>query len=106
MTPPRPPADHQMVDMRIPLTWLLSAAVAILTTLGATLWNIAGQSNKLDQLIVANAKLEKRLDDRDVRLDMLREKISTYDRAIDALQMRVNNLERPLLERAAPVTRR
>lgn len=80
--------------MRVPLSWLLSSAATILVTLGATLWNIAGQSNKLDQLIITNQKLEKRLDDRDTRIDSLRDKIFGLERASDNLTLRIDTLER------------
>jgi cell division protein FtsB len=80
--------------MRIPLHWMLTTAGAILVTLGVTLWNIAGQSNKLDQLIITNAKLEKRLDDRDARVDALRDKVFSTERAIDTLNLRLAALER------------
>lgn len=86
--------DRQFVDMRVPLSWLLSSAATILVTLGATLWNIAGQSNKLDQLIITNQKLEKRLDDRDTRIDSLRDKIFGLERASDNLTLRIDTLER------------
>lgn len=86
--------ERQFVDMRVPLSWLLSSAATILVTLGATLWNIAGQSNKLDQLIVTNQKLEKRLDDRDTRIDGLRDKIFALERANDNLTLRLDTLER------------
>jgi septal ring factor EnvC (AmiA/AmiB activator) len=86
--------DRQFVDMRVPLSWLLSSAATIIVTLGATLWNIAGQSNKLDQLIITNQKLEKRLDDRDTRIDSLRDKIFGLERANDNLTLRVDTLER------------
>jgi hypothetical protein len=85
---------ERIVDMRIPLTWLISTAGAILITLATTLWNIAAQSNKLDTLIAANAKLEKRFDDRDVRLDVMRDRMSALERAADALAVRVENMER------------
>lgn len=85
---------ERIVDMRIPLHWLLSTAGAILMTLAATLWNIAAQSNKLDTLIEANAKLEKRLDDRDARLDVLRDRVSQLERQADARGVRLENLER------------
>lgn len=88
------PREQQFVDMRVPLPWLLSSAAAIMVTLGATLWNIAGQSNKLDQLIVTNQKLEKRLDDRDTRIDSLRDKIFALERAADNLTLRIESLER------------
>lgn len=86
--------ERQFVDMRVPLSWLLSSAASIIVTLGATLWNIAGQSNKLDQLIITNVKLEKRLDDRDTRIDGLRDKISALERTGDNLTLRIEALER------------
>jgi septal ring factor EnvC (AmiA/AmiB activator) len=86
--------ERQFVDMRVPLSWLLSSAATIIFTLGATLWNIAGQSNKLDQLIITNQKLEKRLDDRDTRIDSLRDKIFALERASDNLTLRIDTLER------------
>lgn len=84
----------RVVDMRIPLHWLLSSAAAILMTLAATLWNIAGQSNKLDQLIVTNTKMEKRLDDRDGRIDGIRDRIFGLESTINMMQLRVEALER------------
>lgn len=87
---------ERIVDMRIPLTWLLSTAGAILVTLATTLWNIAAQSNKLDTLIEANTKLEKRLDDRDIRLDVLRDRVSQLERASDTRAVRLDSLERTI----------
>lgn len=88
------PQERKIVDMRIPLTWLLSSAVAILMTLGATLWNIAQQTNKIDQLIISNAKLEKRFDERDVRIDAVRDKNFELERKYENLRTRMENLER------------
>jgi septal ring factor EnvC (AmiA/AmiB activator) len=87
-------ADRRIIDMSIPLTWLLSTAAVILCTFATTLWNIAAQSNKLDQLIAANAKLEKRLDDRDLRVDALRDRIGALERSVDALTVRMETAER------------
>lgn len=78
----------------VPLHWLLSSGASILVTLGVTLWNIAGQSNKLDQLLGSNTKMEKRQDDRDARIDALRDKQFTYERNLDAIQLRLDMLER------------
>jgi hypothetical protein len=95
---PHSPQQDQLIDsdqrMGVPLHWLLSSAGTILVSLAATLWNVAGQSNKLDQLIISNAKLEKRLDDRDARIDALRDKLFSYERSIDSVQMRLDMLER------------
>ena len=86
--------EPHVFDMKIPLTWLLSSAAAVLFTLGATLWNIAGQSSKLDQLILNGGKLEKRLDDRDTRIDGLRDKINVIERVDDNLTLRIEAIER------------
>jgi hypothetical protein len=80
--------------MAVPLHWLLSSGGSILLTLAVTLWNIAGQSNKLDQLITSNAKMEKRLDDRDTRIDTMRDKLFICERSIDSIQVRLDMLER------------
>lgn len=89
-----PSAPRRYVDMRVSLTWLLSAATSVMMTLGFTLWNIAGQSNKLDQLLVTNTKMEKRLDDRDARIDLLRDKLNSLERTSDNAILRLDNLER------------
>ncbi len=85
--------ELRVVDMRVPLPWLISAAAAILGTLGVTLWNIAGQSNKLDQLVITNQKIEKRLDDRDNRIDTLKDKIFSLERVSDSQALRIQALE-------------
>lgn len=85
---------RQWVDMRVPLTWLLTAAASIMITLGATLWNVSGQTNKLDLLITTYAKLEKRLDDRDTKVDDMRDRMNGFDRTSDNLKLRVDALER------------
>lgn len=87
---------ERIVDMRIPLHWMLSTAGAILMTLAVTLWNIAAQSNKLDTLIDANVKLEKRLDDRDIRLDVLKDRVTQLERQADARAVRLDNVERAI----------
>ncbi len=61
-----------------------------MATLG---WNSSAQSSKLDQLIVANQKLEKRLDDRDIRLDAMRDAIFAVQRVNDTNALRITALE-------------
>ena len=56
-------------------------------------WNASTQTSKLDTLIAANTKLEKRFDDRDIRLDAMRERMYASDRVTDALSLRVTALE-------------
>ena len=83
----------KIVDFKLPLPWLITSAVIVgsfMLTLG---WNSSAQSSKLDQLIVANVKLEKRLDDRDVRLDALRDAIYAVQRVTDTNSLRITALE-------------
>lgn len=89
MSPPTP----KIIDLKLPLPWLIAAAVsmaAFMLTLG---WNASTQSNKLDQLIAANSKLEKRLDDRDARLDTLRDQMYGIQRVNDTNALRITALE-------------
>jgi len=83
----------KIVDFKLPLPWLIAASVsmaAFMVTLG---WNASTQSNKLDQLIAANMKLEKRLDDRDARIDTLRDQFYTIQRVTDTNSLRITGLE-------------
>lgn len=95
MPTPTPP---RIVDMSLPLSWLISAVAISIITLGTTLWSVAGQSNDLKLLVVASAKMEKRLDDREAksetRAEMLNDRLSTVDRTTDNLKLRVDALER------------
>jgi len=87
VTPPK------IVDFKLPLPWLITGAISValfMVTLG---WNAAIQSSKLDQLISANSKLEKRLDDRDARLDSLRDALYGLQRTTDTNTLRITSLE-------------
>ncbi len=57
-------------------------------------WNIAGQSNKLEQLVAASAKMEKRFDDKDRMTEDLKVDQGKTDRRVDKLEFRVEVLER------------
>lgn len=83
----------KIVDLKLPLPWLISGAAAVALFMISLGWNSSAQSSKLDQLIVANAKLEKRLDDRDIRLDALRDAIYSVQRVTDTNALRITALE-------------
>lgn len=80
--------------MQLPLPWLLSSAAAILVAMVAMVWSVAGQSNKLDQLILNTAKLEKRVDERDTRVDTIKEQAYEARRVQDSHGLRIEALER------------
>lgn len=88
----------RMVDMRIPLPYLISTVCATMLALGSTLWTVAGQSNDLKLLVVSSAKMEKRMEEdrlkADTRMDESRDRFSNVDRTTDNLKLRVDALER------------
>lgn len=86
--------SQRIIDLQLPLPWLLSSLVGIMVAMATMVWSIAGQSNKLDQLILNTAKLEKRVDDRDGRLDTVKEAQYQMLRVQDAQNMRIEALER------------
>lgn len=65
-----------------------------MVALASMVWAISGQTNKLDQLLLTTAKLEKRVDDRDGRLDIVKEVQYDMRRVQDAHNMRLEALER------------
>lgn len=91
-----PAPSPRIIDLQLPLPWLLSSLAGIFIGFAAMIWSVAGQSNKLDQLILNTAKLEKRVDERDTRLDAVKE--AQYEARLvqNALSIRVDVLERSL----------
>lgn len=91
-------SQPRVVDMRIPLPYLISAIVLSISALASTVWTVAGQSNDLKLLVTASAKMEKRLDDNSIKADArseeMRDRFSTLDRVTDNLKLRVDALER------------
>jgi uncharacterized protein YlxW (UPF0749 family) len=95
----------RIIDTKLPLTWLLSTAGALILALCAFALNNSANTEKTqakldllraDQasLILSFAKLEKRVDDRDTRTDALKEMQYSMQRIIDGQGMRIETLER------------
>jgi uncharacterized protein YlxW (UPF0749 family) len=95
----------RIIDTKLPLTWLLSTAGAIILALCLFALNNTSSAEKTqakldllraDQtsLIQSFAKLEKRVDDRDTRTDALKEMQYSMQRIIDGQGMRIETLER------------
>lgn len=89
---------QKVIDMKLPLTWLVGSAITIIALVVTVTWNASAQTqkleNKIDQLIGNTSKLEKRLDDRDDRMESLRERMYKVDRTTDSLNTRIEQLER------------
>lgn len=81
-------------DNKIPVTWLLSSAGAVLMLLATVLWNVAAQSNKLDQLIVQADKAERGNVERDAKLEVvIREGYDSKSKA-EIMSLRIEALEK------------
>lgn len=83
-----------MFDNKIPLTWLLSSAGSILFLLGVLLWNVAAQSNKLDQLILQTDKLERAAAVRDGKFEDLARQNYETKRNTEIMGLRIDALEK------------
>lgn len=82
------------IDNKIPLTWLLTSAGAVLILLASLLWNVAAQSNKLDQLIIQAEKAERHNVERDIKLEaVIRDSYETKRNA-EILGLRIEALEK------------
>lgn len=81
-------------DNKIPLTWLISSAAATFLLLVSVLWNVAAQSNKLDQLIIQMEKLERRNIDRDAKLDLVIRDGYDSKKNDEIMTLRIQSLER------------
>jgi CII-binding regulator of phage lambda lysogenization HflD len=89
MSVPQP----KLIDFRVPMTWLITGALVVSGAMLKLGWESSAQTSKLDQLILAQVKLEKRLDDRDSRMDSLRDNIYTLQRTTDTNSLRITALE-------------
>lgn len=81
-------------DNKIPLTWLISSAATVLVLLASLLWNVALQSNKLDQLIAQSEKTERGNIARDEKLESLWREAYDAKKNSEMLNVRIQALER------------
>lgn len=88
----------RIIDTKLPLTWLLSTAGAIILALAGVAVSNATNTEKtqakLDTLISSVQKVERRGDISDQRIDGMREAAYAQQRAIDAQGLRIEALER------------
>lgn len=73
-------------ETRIPLTWIVTTTGTILAFLSVLLWNVAGQSSKLDTLVVNSVKS-------DTKVETLRETVFSIQRVQDTNTIRITALE-------------
>ena len=83
-----------VIDNKIPLTWLLTSAGTLILLLATVLWNVAAQSNKLDQLITQSEKTERRNIERYIKLDTVIRESYDAKRNAEILGLRIEALEK------------
>lgn len=83
------PLDGQrpsrVVDVKFPLPWLITTAGAVVGSIAALTWQVAGANGRLETMVVEVGKVERRLDTRDDRIDQLRADVQ-QNRAINEVQ--------------------
>jgi ribosomal silencing factor RsfS len=73
-------------ETRIPLTWIVTTTGTILAFLSVLLWNVAGQSSKLDTLVINSVKS-------DTKVETLRDTVFSIQRVQDTNTIRITALE-------------
>lgn len=91
---PTPPPTRRFFDFTLPLPSVIGGAIAIACFMVWLGGQAATNTNKLEELIKSNAKIEKRLDDRDSRLDAMRDQINAIQRLQDKADLRISVMER------------
>jgi cell division protein FtsL len=92
MTPEPPP--RRFIDLQLSLQSVITGAIAVATFMLWMGWQASQQTNISLQTQASVIKLEKRFDEKDSKIDDMREKISDQKNDTSSLKMRVEILER------------
>lgn len=94
---PRPepvPQRRRLVDLSLPLPWLIGSFISIVVGLVSLGWMAANQNNKLTQIVESQAKIELRQSEISTRTDGLRDQLIELKQSQAILAIRVGTLER------------
>lgn len=91
--PPEQPI-RRFIDLQLSLQSVIAGAVSIACFMVWMGWQAAQQTNISLQTQASVVKLEKRFDDKDTKIDDMREKMSDQKNDTNSLKMRVEILER------------
>lgn len=102
MTPPRQPRQQipvepqrrRLIDLTMPLPWLIGSFVAIVSGLFSLGWMAANQNAKLTQIIESQAKIEQRQTEISTRTDLLRDQLVELKQTQAIQAIRIGTLER------------
>lgn len=86
----RPP---RVVDVKFPLPWLITTAGAVVGSIAALTWQVAGANGRLETMVVEVGKVERRLETRDERIDQLRTDVQQNRAANEVQNQRLAAIE-------------
>lgn len=101
---PEETEKRRIVDMRVPLPWLVTGLTSLIISAVSFAWNLNRQNDlqmvKLDQIAVAVQKLEKQFEMGTARVDSIQRDLYTVQRVDDSQskdiasnERRINHLE-------------
>jgi hypothetical protein len=104
MTPPRPPrpteappADpsrRRLIDVSMPLPWIIGMFFSVVSGLFYIGWMAANQNNKLTQIVESQTKMEVKQEAISTRADVMRDQFAELKQSQAILAIRVGALER------------
>jgi peptidoglycan hydrolase CwlO-like protein len=96
MTQPAPALEQprRFIDFQLSLQAVISGAVVVATFMVWMGWQAAQQTNISLQTQASVIKLEKRFDDKDAKIEDMREKMSDQKSDFNSLKLRIEILER------------
>lgn len=88
----------RLIDVKLPLTWLISTTVMIVASAFAVAVNFNRQVDalalKMDTVLASNADLKLQMKERDGKYDALLLNFYNLQRTTDALDLRMSNIEK------------
>lgn len=94
----RPEESKRLIDVKLPLTWLISTTVLIVSSAFAVAVNFNRQVDalalKMDTVLASNADLKKQMEVRDGKYEAMLRDMYEMRRTTDALDLRMSNLEK------------
>lgn len=94
----RPEDAKRLVDVKLPLTWLISTTVMIVMSAAAVAINFNRQVDaltlKMDTVLASNADMKLQMKERDGKYEQMLRDLYDMRRTTDALDLRVTGLEK------------
>lgn len=92
--PPQNEPPRRFIDFQLSLQAVISGTVVVGTFMVWMGWQASQQTTNMAQLQQTISKVEKRFDERDTKVDNLKDAQYEARRQLDLLDQRVGNLER------------